>query len=245
MSSNDTQPTRPLSDPDALHATAEDLRVLVGKLRRRLREEAHVGDFTPSQVQVLSLLEREGPATVTTLARIQGMRPQSMGETLSVLKAAGLVSGAPDPNDGRQTVLSLTPGLPQENQGKPRGTRRLAIPYASRPASPPPNRNNSRLASTCSNASSTRNFQENIMALTTLDAKTALVVIDLQQGIVALPTAHPTAEVVKRSVGLIDAFRRHGLPVVLVNVAGGAPGRAEQSRPAGDFPAGLRTSCPN
>ena len=103
MSSNDTQPTRPLSDPDALHATAEDLRVLVGKLRRRLREEAHVGDFTPSQVQVLSLLEREGPATVTTLARIQGMRPQSMGETLSVLKAAGLVSGAPDPNDGRQT----------------------------------------------------------------------------------------------------------------------------------------------
>jgi DNA-binding MarR family transcriptional regulator len=39
------------------------------------------------------------------------MRPQSMGETLSVLKAAGLVSGAPDPNDGRQTVLSLTPAF--------------------------------------------------------------------------------------------------------------------------------------
>ena len=82
------------------------------------------------------------------------------------------------------------------------------------------------------------------MALTTLDAKTALVVIDLQQGIVALPTAHPTSEVVKRSVGLIDAFRRHGLPVVLVNVAGGAPGRAEQSRPAGDFPAGFADLVP-
>ena len=82
------------------------------------------------------------------------------------------------------------------------------------------------------------------MALTTLDAKTALVVIDLQQGIVALPTVHPTAEVVKRSVGLIDAFRRHGLPVVLVNVAGGAPGRAEQSRPAGDFPAGFADLVP-
>jgi len=82
------------------------------------------------------------------------------------------------------------------------------------------------------------------VALTTLDAKTALVVIDLQQGIVALPTAHPTSEVVKRSVGLIDAFRRHGLPVVLVNVAGGAPGRAEQSRPAGDFPAGFADLAP-
>ncbi|ABE33965.1 marR family protein [Paraburkholderia xenovorans LB400] len=98
-------------DPDSLHIVAEDLRVLVGKLRRRLREESHVGDFTPSQVQVLGLLEREGPATVTALARAHGMRPQSMGETLSALKAAGLVNGTPDPNDGRQTVLSLTPAF--------------------------------------------------------------------------------------------------------------------------------------
>ncbi|MGF6448391.1 MarR family winged helix-turn-helix transcriptional regulator [Paraburkholderia youngii] len=96
---------------EELHTLAEDLRVLVGKLRRRLREESHVGDFTPSQVQVLNLLEREGPATVTALARAHGMRPQSMGETLAALKAAGLVNGAPDPNDGRQTVLSLTPSF--------------------------------------------------------------------------------------------------------------------------------------
>ncbi|CAB3675775.1 MarR family winged helix-turn-helix transcriptional regulator [Paraburkholderia rhynchosiae] len=101
----------PALDSDSLHALAEDLRVLNGKLRRRLREEAHLGDFTPSQIQVLGLLERDGPATVTELARAHGMRPQSMGETLSVLKAAGLVSGAPDPNDGRQTVLSLTPAF--------------------------------------------------------------------------------------------------------------------------------------
>ncbi|MFL9960653.1 MarR family transcriptional regulator [Paraburkholderia sediminicola] len=106
MSKNDTPATA-----DALHALAEDLRVLGVKLRRRLREESHVGDFTPSQMQVLALLEREGAATVTSLARAQGMRPQSMGETLSALKAAGFVTGAPDPNDGRQTVLSLTPAF--------------------------------------------------------------------------------------------------------------------------------------
>ncbi|HEY2607807.1 MarR family transcriptional regulator [Paraburkholderia sp. RL18-103-BIB-C] len=106
MSKNDTP-----AAADALHALAEDLRVLGVKLRRRLREESNVGDFTPSQMQVLALLEREGPATVTSLARAQGMRPQSMGETLSALKAAGFVSGAPDPNDGRQTVLSLTPAF--------------------------------------------------------------------------------------------------------------------------------------
>ncbi|MBC8724687.1 isochorismatase family protein [Paraburkholderia sp. 31.1] len=75
------------------------------------------------------------------------------------------------------------------------------------------------------------------MALTTLDAKTALVVVDLQRGIVALPTApHPAREIVERSVTLLDAFRRHGLPVVLVNVTAGAPGRTDQGRHSADFP---------
>ena len=97
-------------NPDAARALAlaGELRVLIGKLKRRLREQAHLGDLTWSQMSVLSRLEREGPATVTTLARAEGVRPQSMGATVSVLEAAGLVSGAPDPTDGRQTILSLT-----------------------------------------------------------------------------------------------------------------------------------------
>jgi nicotinamidase-related amidase len=82
------------------------------------------------------------------------------------------------------------------------------------------------------------------MAFTTLDAKTALIVVDLQQGIVALPTAHPTGDVVKRSAVIADAFRRHGLPVVLVNVAAGAPGRTDQGRHSGDFPAGFADLVP-
>jgi len=109
MSKNDPSP----SDA-SLHATAEDLRALIGKLVRRLREESRAGDFTPSQVQVLQLLERDGPATVAGLARVLEVRPQSMGETLAVLKSTGAVSGAPDPNDGRQTVLSLTPAFRQK-----------------------------------------------------------------------------------------------------------------------------------
>jgi nicotinamidase-related amidase len=76
------------------------------------------------------------------------------------------------------------------------------------------------------------------MPVTTLDPKTALVVIDLQKGLVALPTAHPTNEVAKHAGELADAFRRQGLPVVLVNVAGGAPGRAEQTRSTRDLPDG-------
>ena len=90
-------------------ALAVDLRVVIGQLRRRLREQASFGDLTFSQTSVLSRLDREGPATVTSLARAEGMRPQSMGATVSALQAAGLVSGSADPKDGRQTILSLTP----------------------------------------------------------------------------------------------------------------------------------------
>lgn len=74
------------------------------------------------------------------------------------------------------------------------------------------------------------------MAATTLDPKTALIIIDLQKGIVSLPTAHPADEVVTRAAALADAFRRHGLPVVLVNVAGRAPGRTEQVLNLGELP---------
>jgi DNA-binding MarR family transcriptional regulator len=95
---------------DAAQAMAlvGDLRVVVSKLIRRLREQAQTTDLTSSQRSVLLHLEREGSATVTTLAKAEGMRPQSMGATVSALQAAGLISGAPHPNDGRQTVLSLT-----------------------------------------------------------------------------------------------------------------------------------------
>lgn len=89
-------------------ALAADLRALVGKLKRRLREQAHVGDLTPSQVSALLRLEKDGPATASSLARAEGMRPQSMATVVAALEAAGLVSGAPDPGDGRQTLLSLT-----------------------------------------------------------------------------------------------------------------------------------------
>ena len=88
---------------------AGDLRVLIGLLKRRLREESTLGDFTPSQIAVLRRINEDGPATVTALARAEGVRPQSMGATVATLEAAGMVSGSPDPGDGRQTILSLTP----------------------------------------------------------------------------------------------------------------------------------------
>lgn len=69
------------------------------------------------------------------------------------------------------------------------------------------------------------------MTITTLDPRTALIIIDLQKGIVSLPVVHPTAPVIAGCNTLIGAFRQRGLPVVLVNVTGGAPGRNDQSAP--------------
>lgn len=89
-------------------ALAQDLRAILGKLKRRLREQAHVGDLTPSQTSVLLRLEKDGPSTASGLARAEGMRPQSIAPVIAALEDAGLVSGAPDPADGRQTLLSLT-----------------------------------------------------------------------------------------------------------------------------------------
>jgi DNA-binding MarR family transcriptional regulator len=92
-------------------ALAGELRVLIGKLKRRLREQANVGDLTPSQTAVLRHLSQVGPMTVTALAQAEGVRPQSMGATVSTLQTAGFVSGAPHPSDRRQTILSLTPAF--------------------------------------------------------------------------------------------------------------------------------------
>lgn len=94
---------------DLVTRLAVELHGVVGNLRRRMREQADAGDLPPSQVTVLRRLESEGPLTVSALARATGIRSQSMGATVASLQAAGLVAGTPDPADGRQTLLSLTP----------------------------------------------------------------------------------------------------------------------------------------
>lgn len=82
------------------------------------------------------------------------------------------------------------------------------------------------------------------MALTTLDPVTALIIVDLQRGLVGSPFIHAFAEVVTRASGLIVAFRRHGLPIALVNVDGTAPGRTERPRHLGQLPDGWADLLP-
>jgi nicotinamidase-related amidase len=82
------------------------------------------------------------------------------------------------------------------------------------------------------------------MTLTTIDPNTALIIIDLQKGVVSLPLAHPVAGVASNARALADAFRSGGLPVVLVNVVGAAPGRTEQPRRTMTFSPGWTDLIP-
>ena len=82
------------------------------------------------------------------------------------------------------------------------------------------------------------------MTLTALDADTALVVIDLQKGIASLPAIHPVAEIVERTNRLAEAFRRHGLPVVLVTVGGVPSGRVERASNVAELPDGWADLIP-
>ncbi|HSY36947.1 MAG TPA: MarR family transcriptional regulator [Acidobacteriaceae bacterium] len=104
MSSRTSSP-----QPALARALATEIRAAYRKLKLRVREQGGGKDLTPSQASVLLRLEQHGPATVSSLARAEGMRPQSMSAIVAPLQQSGLVRGAPDPADGRQTLMSLTP----------------------------------------------------------------------------------------------------------------------------------------
>jgi DNA-binding MarR family transcriptional regulator len=90
------------------HEVAAALRVAIGMLYRRLKQNAPSGDLTLAESSTLSLLERGGPASSSELARSDRISPQSMGVTVAALEDRGLIGRDRDPEDGRRIVLSIT-----------------------------------------------------------------------------------------------------------------------------------------
>jgi DNA-binding MarR family transcriptional regulator len=99
--------TRGTVSPSAVTA-ARDLRVMVGRLRRRLLEVATAEDLSPSQTAVLIRLLKDGPSSTSQLAGAERVRPQSMATTLSGLDRHGFIVRTPDPEDGRRQIIALT-----------------------------------------------------------------------------------------------------------------------------------------
>jgi nicotinamidase-related amidase len=54
--------------------------------------------------------------------------------------------------------------------------------------------------------------------VTALDQHTALVIIDLQNGIVQFPVIDPIKDIIANATKLVEAFHKAGQPVVAVNV---------------------------
>ncbi|HEX5192807.1 MAG TPA: MarR family transcriptional regulator [Solirubrobacteraceae bacterium] len=108
---------------------AAALRPVLGQLYRRLRQTKASGELTLSESSALSRLERHGPATGAELAKLEQVSPQSIGATLQALQSKGLISRAPDPNDGRRVSLSLT-GAGRETVQSKRAARTVQLTRA-------------------------------------------------------------------------------------------------------------------
>lgn len=84
---------------------ASELRVVLGRLLRRLRAEHRV---PLTQAAVLGRLDRDGTMSIGDLATAEQVRPQSMSQTLAELEAEGMIRRRPDERDGRRTMVELT-----------------------------------------------------------------------------------------------------------------------------------------
>ncbi len=96
------------STPPNLEAAVTELTLAIGQLVRRLRAEANPGELTWSQTATLARLDKTGWMTTADLARAEGVKPQSVGATLTALEQEGLVQRRPHPTDGRQVLFALT-----------------------------------------------------------------------------------------------------------------------------------------
>ena len=88
--------------------TAREVKVVFGRLRRRIRALALVDDLSGSQAAVLTRLHREGPSSTSVLAGKEAVSHQAIGAILAVLQARGFIQRSPDPTDGRRQLISLT-----------------------------------------------------------------------------------------------------------------------------------------
>ena len=92
----------------ALELDVIDFTHAVGLLVRRVRAAAASHELSLTESSVMARLEKSGPATTAELARVEGIKPQSMGATIAALEEMGLVERRPHSTDGRQMNINLT-----------------------------------------------------------------------------------------------------------------------------------------
>lgn len=87
---------------------ADRLRVSIGRLARRLRQQS-LGGLTPSQASVISTLDVHGPMTMGRLAEHEGIAKPSVTGIVGRLVQKGLVEKKEDSSDRRSSIVAITP----------------------------------------------------------------------------------------------------------------------------------------
>jgi DNA-binding MarR family transcriptional regulator len=88
--------------------TASRLRVAVARIDRLLSREVLGGDLTRTQLSVLATLVREGEKRPSALGEREGLNPTMLSRVVAALERSGWVERAPDPDDGRASLVSAT-----------------------------------------------------------------------------------------------------------------------------------------
>lgn len=89
-------------------SVADRLRVSVGRLARRLRQQS-LGGLTPSQASIISTLDRHGPMTMSQMAAHEAISKPSATGIVRRLLDKGLVDKRADPSDGRSSIVAINP----------------------------------------------------------------------------------------------------------------------------------------
>jgi DNA-binding MarR family transcriptional regulator len=115
-----------MSSPEEARSTAAAVHLAVSLFIRRARESKSTELSLPERT-VLSRLDRNGPDTTAGLARHEEITPQAMGVTVSALVSKKLIERSPDPEDGRRSILTITPtGVEVVHASRGQLTDRLA-----------------------------------------------------------------------------------------------------------------------
>lgn len=106
-----TGPSRSSDADSAVAAVEGELSTLFNRVRAAMRsyaERLHP-ELTPLGYKTLSALERRGPVHSGALAELLEMDKSALSRQITALDRLGFLERAPDPRDGRATILSVTP----------------------------------------------------------------------------------------------------------------------------------------
>ena len=99
-----------MNTPPEQDSRSVRLAVAIKRLRARMQDAglASATGLSLSQISILRRLRLEGPATAAALASAEHVSHQAITQMLNKLKDEGLVQATPDPEDGRQRLITVT-----------------------------------------------------------------------------------------------------------------------------------------